>query len=73
MRAMHSGGSTSGVRVPMPLCLRQAEHEAEFEDVLNWRSRVQVQISAVGDAFETLDGGPSKSELLVRKERKDLL
>ena len=48
----------------MPLRMRPSIHQNAIEEVLDWRAEVQARIATIGDTFEALDGGPSRSELL---------
>lgn len=52
--------------VPVPLCKRPPEHAEPLEELLAWRSEVLRAIDAVGDSFESADGGPDAALLRVR-------
>lgn len=45
--------------------MRRAEHEALLCDVLTWRQEMASKINSIGNSFEAVDGGASRSELLV--------
>jgi hypothetical protein len=36
-----------------------------MEDLIAWRREAEDRITAIGDSFEVLDGGPKASELMV--------
>ena len=43
--------------------MRPSIHQAAIKELLDWQAEVQARIASIGDAFEALDGGPSRSEL----------
>ena len=56
-------------QVPIPLCRRDPSIVEELSELLSWRSDVLQRIQAVGDTFETQDGGPGRALLEVRQLR----
>lgn len=57
---------SSSTAVPVPLCLRPAEHVQLVSGLLGWRQRVLDNISCVKNAFEAADGGPTSAVLQVK-------
>ncbi|GBF88263.1 release factor glutamine methyltransferase [Raphidocelis subcapitata] len=54
---------TSAEDVPVPLCRRPPVHEEALAALMDWRAAVLQRIEAVGDAFESADGGPGRALL----------
>ena len=51
----------------MPLCKRQSSFTEQLSDVMGWKAATAARVQALGDRLEEQDGGPSCSELLVRR------
>ena len=47
----------------LPLCEREAAHEAALSELLAWRDAARRQVEAVGDSWAQQDEGPSAEDL----------